>query len=73
MQHEEDDPHTDPFGELADENNVFVKIESNFAEEEHATLEDTSCDFVAEAAIGQETSIGDIESEWVRTVLKLKI
>lgn len=49
------DPHTDPFGELVDESNVFVKIETIFAD--------------VELAIPEET-IDDIKSEWVSKGLK---
>lgn len=72
MQAEEDEPsqqHTDPFGELADERNVFVKIESSFVNEEHSNVEDTA-DIATDVAIAQEISIDDIKSEWVSTASK---
>lgn len=71
MQDEEGDPH-DPFAELVDGSNVFVKIETKFADEEHSILEDLSFDMAADGAIRQETSIDGITSEWVSTVLKWK-
>lgn len=61
----------DPFGELGDENNVFVKIESNFDEEEHHIAGDTPYDSIAEWADDQEILVDGIKSECVSKVPKV--
>lgn len=62
----------DPFGELGDENNVFVKIESNFDEEEHHIVGDTAYDTIAESADDQEILVDGIKSECVSKVPKVE-
>lgn len=62
----------DPFGELGDENNVFVKIESNFDEEEHHIVGDTPYDTIAESADDQEMLVDGIKSECVSGVLEVE-
>lgn len=74
QEEEEGGLHTDPFGELIDGNDVFVKIESNFPEEEHFNEEDVSYDFVAEENVDQKIPFDDmseyVSAKW-KTILVL--
>lgn len=70
MQDEEDDSPNDPFSDLVDEDNAFVKLEPNAIEEELLSVENIPSDTGAEMDIDEEILINDIKIESVSTVLR---